>query len=134
MTKTVKKRSLKEIYAEIPRMLCLTNCSYCCGPVKIGRRERININRYCREHGLPTSKVFGNPDEWEKDGKKGGCVYLRVGKCVIYPVRPVLCRIFGAVEQKEGEKANLVCPIGCRPMVDKITWEKALDLMHEAHK
>lgn len=37
----------------------------------------------------------------------GRCCWAQDGKCVIYDVRPLICRIFG-----HGEHDNLTCPHG----------------------
>lgn len=38
----------------------------------------------------------------------GMCVYLVDGRCSVYQNRPLICRMYGAVE-------SLPCPHGCKP-------------------
>lgn len=90
------EKEIKKLYAKIPEFECLEGCTGCCGPV-------------------PFSKW-----EWDriKDKRKAtgfDCPYINCGKCEIYDKRPLLCRLFGTVE-------DLRCPYGRRP--DKLLSKK----------
>lgn len=99
---------LKKIYGKIPELKCVRGCTECCGdptkPIKEGylpftplfwsKIEAENIRRYLKEKGIK-ERVVKNPLE--------PCPYIENGKCLIYPVRPLMCRLFGVVE-------DLKCP------------------------
>ena len=96
----------EELYRQIPGFKCKEGSTDCCGPI-------------------PFSKW-----EWDqvKDKRKAmslNCPYSEKGYCEIYEQRPLLCRLFGAVEHE-----NLTCPHGCRP-VFKISSRQAEEIMAE---
>lgn len=83
-------RRLKKLYRQIPTFQCIEGCTDCCGPVPFSRLE------------------------WDQIGDKRiattlDCPYANNG-CDIYEQRPLICRIFGASNEK-----RLQCPHGCRP-------------------
>lgn len=61
--------------------------------------EELNIRGYMREHGI--EYVRWSLVEYEKNDWL--CPYLKRGRCIIYPVRPIVCRLMGHVKQ-------LICP------------------------
>lgn len=81
--------ALQELYKHIPIFACEEGCHDCC--------ER---------------PMFG-PDEWDAIEEKRAatgpeCPYVSEGKCAIYDQRPLVCRLFGAVDL-------LPCPRGRGP-------------------
>lgn len=90
-----KLKQLNIIYGRIPSLKCIPNCHECCGPNFWLPIEAINIRKYLEEHGI--KERFTKSLE-EK------CPYIENGKCIIYPVRPLVCRLFGVV------KNELECP------------------------
>lgn len=81
---------LERLYAQIPTFKCIPGCTDCCGPVPFARIEWDRIS-----------------DQRAATGIK--CPYANCG-CDIYAQRPLVCRIFGTVDDKKIE-----CPHGCRP-------------------
>jgi hypothetical protein len=124
------KPKLREIYAKIPELKCVKGCTECCGnpaePVKKGylpftplfwsKIEAENIRRYLKEKGIKERLVV-NPLE--------PCPYIENGKCLIYPARPLMCRLFGVVE-------DLKCPY-VKPK-SYITTQKANKLIQKVYK
>lgn len=100
------QRRLQEIYRQIPHTICPRGCGRCCGAVFPSLAEIENIKKYCAQKGIEY-KAFYCEDEVNTFGLD--CPYLTEGRtCLIYPVRPFLCRILGA--------GDLDCPLGlCRP-------------------
>lgn len=100
------QRRLQEIYLQIPHTICPRGCGKCCGPVFPSLAEIENIKKYCARNGIEYREFY-----CEDDADQFGldCPYLNAEHiCLIYPVRPFLCRILGA--------SDLVCPLGlCRP-------------------
>src|SRR5258708_6196795 len=106
MIKPKDLNRIKGIYNEIPAIKCKGLCVEACGPIGM-------------------TKV-----EWDilvdKTGKRpavdnhGNCIYLKDGKCSVYENRPLICRLFGTVE-------DMKCGFDCE--VKFLTREKAHELL-----
>lgn len=89
---------LEDIYNGIPKATCPEGCGECCGPVFPSLTELRNIKDWCANHHIEYKDFLNITDE-------GNCPYLAPDKkCLIYPVRPFLCRILGV-------SVELPCPI-----------------------
>lgn len=113
---TDQAAALDALYAELPTIDCQGKCGNSCGPIdmSLGERERIvelgvNIPRYTVEAGR----------RWDADMKVDTCPalipnpfkpYGTEGRCGVYKVRPMICRLWGIVDAD-----NMRCPHGCRP-------------------
>jgi len=98
--------NLKRIYQKIPDFNCKEGCSECCGPHPWSLEEARKIRRFLKKCGLKERFVkFGSLS----------CPYIENERCIIYPVRPLMCRLYGAVE-------GLKCPFGCGP--EKLLMDK----------
>jgi Fe-S-cluster containining protein len=88
-----KLDQLEAIYRDVPRLQCKGLCaSTCCGPVILHEpehRRMIDAGGAQQHHG-------------------GGCGWLKDGRCTVYAVRPLVCRVYGTVPA-------LRCPHGCEP-------------------
>lgn len=84
-------RELFTLYRMIPSFRCLPGCTACCGPVPWARAEWEAVTDQRRATSLD-------------------CPYASPAGCAIYAQRPLLCRLFGAVDT-----GRLRCPFGCRP-------------------
>ena len=93
---------LEYIYRQIPSSTCPADCGKCCGILFPSKAELRNIQDWCEDHSIEYIDLNMNP---ELD-----CPYLsEAKKCMIYPVRPFLCRLVGVSE-------DLPCPLGrCLP-------------------
>jgi len=94
-------RQLAAVYAQIPDMDgCDGSCWESCGPVPMGAAERARI----AAAGVQIPPLV----ELLRSGRM--CPALSAfGRCPVYDVRPVLCRLWGAVE-------GMRCDHGCRPV------------------
>jgi len=94
---------LADIYAQIPQSTCEPNCGKCCGPIMPSLAEVRNVKDWCERHHLEYMDFLNITEN-------GDCPYLNSEKkCLIYPVRPFLCRILGV-------SIELPCPVGkCHP-------------------
>lgn len=88
-----KREALDALYAQIPDAGCKGLCQEFCGPVVM------------------------SSEEWQRIKERAGnvravslqCPLLSPeGKCTVYEVRPMICRLWGSVE-------SLRCPHGCKP-------------------
>ena len=89
--------TLDELYASLPKIECRQLCgATACGPIQFSPAEEARITRYLGW------KV--NP----KTTADNSCPMLKHCLCRIYPVRPLICRLWGCVPM-------LRCPHGCEP-------------------
>lgn len=95
--RTKHERALDEIYAEIPSIPdCTGACASACGPIAMfaGEWERVK-------------RTFGRTPRMQPGSLV--CPMLSpTGKCMVYSVRPYICRLWGTTRA-------LACPEGCRP-------------------
>ena len=88
--KEVKKR-LNEIYSEIPDFNC-NGCGDCCGPIKWFVSENFVIKDFMEKNNIEYIR-WGIKD-FSKNNFR--CPYLtKDKKCMIYEVRPIICRLQG---------------------------------------
>ena len=89
--------SLERIYRAIPTVACKGLCAESCGPIDMSPTERRRIED--RGVDIPTpATYFANKDS--------ECAALVDNRCSVYTDRPLICRLWGAVE-------SMPCPHGC---------------------
>lgn len=98
-------RELQKLYAKIPTFECEPGCNDCCGPVPFSVWE--------------WSKVI----EKKKSPDGLQCPYSTSTGCSIYENRPLMCRIFGTVDDE-----RLECPRGRAP-AQKLSAEEGADIV-----
>jgi len=82
---------LEGIYKQIPQFDCPpSGCNSCCGPVQWELIEEINIRRYLNKNRM--KYIFKKLSLSDPT-----CPYSVEKRCIIYPVRPLICRCFGVV-------------------------------------
>jgi hypothetical protein len=81
------------LYKQIPRFECVEGCTDCCGTVPWSGWE-------LKQAGLDAPP----PARADKT-----CAFAEGGSCQIYQNRPLMCRLFGTVE-------DLRCPHGRGPL------------------
>lgn len=93
--------SLERIYRAVPTIQCKGLCQQSCGPINMSAEERRRID--ARGVHIPTMRELNDSiiDRGTVD-----CPALRDGKCSVYEDRPLICRLWGAVE-------SMPCPHGC---------------------
>lgn len=84
---------LEALYRRIPAVDCRRKCQECCGPILCSSEEWRRI----RESGRLI-----------RIGDSLNCPLLVDGACSVYAIRPLICRLWGAVKAMR-------CPFGCRP-------------------
>lgn len=94
MNLTKRLERLKELYEQMPKVLCKQKCQGACGIIKWSWIEKQLVDRSVG--GLPMLKL-------QKDGS---CPLLMEGMCSVYEVRPWICRLWGAIP-------DLKCEHGC---------------------
>lgn len=73
----------------IPKHTNCTNCGKCCGPVLMGEREYKTIKDYCIKNNIKPFFRLDNTCYFRDEENK---------KCLIYKVRPVICKLFGVAK------------------------------------
>lgn len=98
---------LDKIYKKLPKLNCKGLCTESCSLIKVGELERNRITRltgndpFIKDRDILQFVKNNPPSKWT-------CSLLKAGKCTIYHVRPLICRLFGLVEKMR-------CPFGCVP-------------------
>lgn len=92
-----RRRALRDLWAEVPTVHCQRECWAYCGAITVGGLERAAIAR-----------ALGHPPPDPLWNAQHRCRLLTPeGLCSVYEARPIICRLWGAVE-------GLRCPWGCR--------------------
>lgn len=101
-------QALEDLYKRVPRIECQGLCQDCCGPLGMSYLEWMRIKR-----ASPLRLA---------EAKQVACPLLKRGKCTVYALRPLVCRLWGTAE-------NMPCPWSCRPE-RYLTITEADALMH----
>ncbi|WP_329271761.1 YkgJ family cysteine cluster protein [Streptomyces sp. NBC_01451] len=112
--------ALDALYESLPRLECQRKCGSACGPVPLSPLERNRI----RASGVRW--VDGRVITLSVGQRVGTtCTALDQEKmqCRAYEVRPMVCRIWGLVEE-------LACPWGCMPEGGYLDTIEGLRLMN----
>ena len=72
----------------IPQHTNCTNCGECCGIIPVDEKELAEIKEYVKKHNIKARKNFPHCPFRNEEQKK----------CDIYPVRPIICRLFGVAD------------------------------------
>lgn len=91
----MKRITVEQIYARIPKIACQRKCQECCGPIKC---HGVEWERMRAASLVPLDVI----------GPNLTCPALHHGACAIYAVRPLICRLWGVVRK-------MACPWGCQP-------------------
>jgi hypothetical protein len=105
-----REQQLDELYARLPKLECKGLCQECCGPIGLSLAERRRIERTTGERYRPALT----------------CPLLdHMGQCSAYAVRPMVCRLWGVVE-------DMPCPHGCVPEGGHLSSEEGRALMERS--
>jgi len=87
------EESLIKIYCEIPNFEC-KNCHKCCNNIIWFEPENYLIRNYLKDHNINFLKLYTK--KYKINSKK--CMFLTKKGCIIYPVRPIVCRLQGLIK------------------------------------
>lgn len=73
------------------------NCGECCGPAPITNEELRSIKRFLKMKDMKLPEV---KDELT-------CRFRKDNSCLIYPVRPIVCKLFGEYENLYCDKNSI---------------------------
>jgi len=92
---------IEDIYGLLPDFQCPSGCTVCCSNFGVASRTRVEderIREYLRVQGREPLPTQGTT-----------CPYVCQHGCTIYPVRPLICRLYGT-------SPNYQCIMGVRPV------------------
>lgn len=133
--------ALRKLWARVPDVQCRGLCSEACGPISMSAAElallegRVGtltkpLSRHLTgEAGLLRQAIPGlDTDAFPLiyDTEREACPLLRDGRCSQYQFRPLVCRLYGAVEA-------LRCPHGCEPAGGFLPDTTARDLIRKTN-
>jgi hypothetical protein len=95
MRAKIPPKELRDLWAKIPSVKCQGKCANSCGPIGCSSLERRLIEGRA-------GKIL------RAEGEEKDCTMLKFGRCSVYSIRPVICRLWGAVP-------SMPCPHGCEP-------------------
>jgi Fe-S-cluster containining protein len=102
ITNSERDSQLAELYAKVPRIPdCDGRCWTSCGPIDMSDRERQRI-RAAGVRITPYDQAMASAGRFWCDALTGD------KRCAVYELRPLICRMWGAVE-------GLPCVYGCVP-------------------
>jgi Fe-S-cluster containining protein len=97
-------KRLEAVYAKLPKLNCKGLCQACCGPIGLSPVEHDRMAE--RGQPLPMLQDFTDGTLFSASAR---CPQLAGnGRCTVYAVRPMVCRLWGVVE-------SMKCPHGCVP-------------------
>lgn len=112
-------KTLDDIWDSIPEVTCKGLCQSVCGPIAYSAIEGDEIS----SSGYNLPAVRSHPEYGALT-----CSHLTdQGCCAIHEVRPLVCRLFGAVRA-------LKCPHGCKPEGGYLSDQDARMLLHTAQR
>ena len=118
---------LQDIYDKIPDLKCKCLCHKACGMVPAHPLEVAEIEaftgRRVKLHDTNWGMSYENCVVLKPHPGSLTCRYLRRGKCSIYEVRPLVCRLYGVA-------IGLECEHGCMP-AQRLGRNKAHELIAE---
>jgi len=88
-------KALMKLYRRVPALACQGHCAESCGPIIVAAAEQQAMEQVSKQ------RFTLDPHTWT-------CGYLHDGRCTVYAVRPLICRLWGVA-------AEMPCPWGCRP-------------------
>lgn len=82
---------------KIPAHINCNNCGDCCGPIMVTRDEKAKIKNFVDKMD---KEVKARLKEQLKTKDRLTCQFRDIEKknCAIYPIRPIICRIFGVAK------------------------------------
>lgn len=111
-------REARRVESSLPRMNCKGLCQECCGPIGMTQFEwRRIVERLGREpvetKEMPLRASSGQTVARDAvitlpPGPNLECPMLKDGRCSVYDIRPMICRLWGMTR-------TMQCPHGCTP-------------------
>lgn len=120
-------KELRKLRTKADSLHCKGTCQESCGPIVIEGKEEQKVKEYCNRNNIQFHELKP-PTKTEfisllmKDDSDLVCPYLKEGRCSIYSVRPMICKLWGVVE-------SMKCMNGCVPEKGFLTDKEGISLM-----
>ena len=121
----LRKGELKRLYAELPTIKCQGRCQGSCGPIEFTDAEWERVCHRLGEEPAHAARsdhgvlLLPPPPDMT-------CPLLGAdGRCTIYAIRPMICRLWGIVDV-------MPCPWGCKPSPRYLTGREGFVFMIRA--
>lgn len=112
--------ALQAVYDQIPEIPdCDGRCWVSCGAITMTVRERQRIRGAGFRITRAEQAVVSEGTFW--------CEALKDKRCAVYEVRPLICRLWGAIER-------LKCPYGCTPSGGWLSDRRVAELIEEVDR
>src|SRR5262245_45255889 len=116
------KGELRKLYAQVPAIACQGQCHTSCGPISLTTAEYRLVVRQRGGRSVPYATELGDEVHLNPPMPAMDCPLLTAaGRCSVYAVRPMICRLWGVVE-------SMPCTYGCRPE-RYLTMDEAIALL-----
>ena len=104
MTAADREKAIEAIWEQVPDPHCKGLCTNACTVIPMTMIEA----RRLRRAGHPLPHHADVLVKMVASGERQDCPALVDGQCTVYEMRPLICRLYGAVE-------DMQCEHGCRP-------------------
>lgn len=101
-----KNEKLDKLYKKLPKIDCKRLCAASCGVIPVGKYEKQRIAKVVGREPFPEPEVI--LQKLENKEFDLTCSLLKEGKCEVYRIRPMVCRLYGLVK-------GMRCAFGCVP-------------------
>jgi hypothetical protein len=112
--------ALEALYAELPTIQCQGLCWSACGPINMSEAERERIEAR-GVHIEPFSSV--RAQAWNAGAQLHCAALDRWGRCTVYDVRPLICRVWG------NGRGDLACQYGCERTGPRLSLAEVMRLL-----
>jgi len=115
---TAARRKMDALYAELPKLECKGRCQDSCGPIEMTPVERRRIEATGTH--IPELSIARF-----KPGCEDCSALDFAGRCSVYDIRPMICRLWGVTEA-------MPCPFGCVPEGGHISREEGFEFLRRS--
>lgn len=105
-------KRLEDIYLQIPDFEC-KHCHKCCGPIIWFKPEEILIRDFIKSNDV--EYIVWSTQQFKNNGMR--CPYIKNDRCIIYPVRPIVCRL-------QGNLSDMPCEYHVKEVISKEQLDK----------
>ncbi len=113
--------TIQDLWAEVVDVGCKGLCEDSCGPIGASPVEL----RMLAWRGVVPGDPMEALEAYLDGGPVESCPALVDGRCSVYEIRPLVCRLWGSVEE-------MPCPHGCVPAGGHMPWGAGGDLLRRA--
>lgn len=111
--------------SQIPPHTNCCNCGSCCGIIPVSRKELKDIHMYLQSHPSVLQYAAAQTGQvtcpFRDNAKK---------RCLIYEIRPIICRLFGVTEGMNCPNGN-TCEVDARDYINSgVSVDPAFEILN----